>query len=132
MLNHLTRSRFKTWGRTVANNSVKPFFAFEWRIASTEGRIETEQLAGCQACIVRLPCGGKLVTNLKAVRADTASCKNKSVLRLDVKIAGPPTYLMNSLPAKGELPHQPNLETAERSLKEEVQNRMAPRVEALN
>ena len=60
--------------------------------------METEQQAGCQACIVRLPCGGTLVTNFISGQADTASCKNKSVLKLDVKMSGPLRYLINPLP----------------------------------
>ena len=50
---------------------------FKMRKPPYEGQIETEQLAGCQACIVRLPCGGKMVTNSISVQADSASCKNK-------------------------------------------------------
>ena len=98
---------------------------FKMRIDAYEGQAETEQLAGCQACIVRLPCGGKLVTNFTSVQADSASFKNKTVLKMDVKMPGPLRYLINSLPPIGELHHQPNIETAETSLIEEVQNRMA-------
>ena len=97
---------------------------FKMRIASYEGQIDTEQLAGCQAC-KRLPCGGKRVTNLNSVQADSASCKNKFVLKMDVKMAGPLIYLINSLPPIDELAHQSNIETSETSLIEEDQNRMA-------
>ncbi len=37
-------------------------------------------------------------------------------------MAGPLKYLINSIPPIGELPHQPNIETAETSPVGEVQN----------
>ncbi len=98
---------------------------FKMRISTNEGRGETKQLTGCQACIVRIPCGGKLVTNFLSLQADSASCKNLTVLKMDMVMAEPLRHLIESLPPLGELPHQPNIETAETSLIEEVQNRMA-------
>ncbi len=96
------------------------------RISENEGSGGTEQLTGCQACIVRLPCGGKLVTNILPLQADSASCKNLTVIKMNAEMAEPLRHLLDSLPpALGELPHQQNIETAEASLIEEVQNRMA-------
>ncbi len=95
------------------------------RIGSYEGQIETEKLSGCQACIVRLPCGGKIATHFISVQGDSASFKNKSVLKLDAKLTGPLRYLIETLPPIGELSQQANIETAETSLLEEVQNRVA-------
>ncbi len=66
---------------------------------------------------------GKLLTNFLSLHADSASCKNSTVMEMDIKMAGPLRHLIDSLPRLGELPHQPNIETAETSLIEEVQNR---------
>ncbi len=98
---------------------------FKMRIETPGAKPEEKQMTGCQACIVRLPCGGKLVTNFIQLQADFSSCHNKSVLKIDIEMAGPLRHLINSLPPLGELPHQPNIETAETSLIEEVQNRMS-------
>ncbi len=72
---------------------------FKMRIESYERQAETEQLKGCQACIVRLPCGGKLVTNFISVQADSASCKNQSVLNyVPIRKNGRAPKILNQLP----------------------------------
>ncbi len=47
------------------------------------------------------------------------------VMKMDIQMAEPLRHLIESLPPLGELPHHSNIETAETSLLEEVQNRMA-------
>ena len=56
-----------------------------------------EQLTGCQASLVRLPGGGKLVTKFLSLQAESASCKIQTVLKLDIQMAGPSNRLIESV-----------------------------------
>ena len=86
-----------------------------------ENNEETDVLKGCQVCIIKIPCGGKLKTNHLTIQADSSSCANRTITKIEVKMADPLQYLISALQPIENIPHQPTIEAAEASLIEEVQ-----------
>ncbi len=67
---------------------------------------EIDILKGCQVCIIKIPCGGKLKTNHLTIQADSSSCANRTITKIEVKMADPLQYLISSLPPIENIPHQ--------------------------
>ncbi len=95
------------------------------------GLLEEKKMTGCQACFVRLPCGGKLMTKFVQSACFIFCRRHSSVLNVHIELALPLRHLMNSLALLSDLSSQPNIETietAEPSLIGEIQNRMTRRI----
>ena len=64
-----------------------------------------KRLDGSKACVIELECGTKIETRFIEIRADMLSCRNYSVMRVDVNLTEPLRYLFSKIRSLNEMPH---------------------------
>ena len=85
--------------------------------------LNRKRLDGCKACVIELECGTKIETFME-IRADMVSCRNDSVMRVDVNLAEPLRYLFSKIPSPNEMPHIATESQARQQIIEKVQLKM--------
>ena len=86
--------------------------------------LNRKKLDGCKACVMELECGTKIETRLIEISADMASCKNDSIMRVDVKLTKHLRYLFSKVSSLNEMPHIATESQACQQIIEKVQLKM--------
>ena len=67
--------------------------------------LNRKSLHGCKACVIELECGTIIETRFMEISADMESCRNDSVMRVDVNLTEPLRSLFSKIPSLNEMPH---------------------------
>ena len=86
--------------------------------------LNRKRLDGCKACVIELECGTKVETRFIEIRADMVSCRNDSVMRVDVNLTEPLRYLFSKIPSLNEMPHIATESQARQQIIEKFQLKM--------
>ena len=86
--------------------------------------LNRKRLDCCKACVIELECGTKIETRFMEIRADMVSCRNDSVMRVDVNLLEPLGYLFSKIPYLNEMPHIATESQARQQIIEKVQLKM--------